>query len=69
MQSGEIIPVKGEGFPYVRGYGAGDLLVHIAVEAPAKLTPRQEELLREFVESEHKNDTSESKSFFSALSG
>ncbi len=64
MQSGDIIPVKGEGFPNVRGYGEGHLLVCIAVETPTKLTPRQEELLREFAESEHKNVTPKRKSFF-----
>jgi molecular chaperone DnaJ len=64
MQSDEIIPVKGEGFPNVRGYGVGNMLVHVIVETPNKLTPRQEELLREFAESEHKNVTPKAKSFF-----
>ena len=64
MQSDDIISVRGEGFPYVRGYGVGNLLVHIVVETPSKLTPRQEELLREFAESEHKNVTPKRKSFF-----
>jgi len=64
MQGDDIIPVKGEGFPYVRGYGVGNMLVHIVVETPTKLTPRQEELLREFAESEHKNVTQKRKNFF-----
>ncbi|MHC4307189.1 MAG: molecular chaperone DnaJ [Planctomycetota bacterium] len=64
MQSDEIISVKGEGFPNVRGYGAGNMLVHVVVETPTKLTPRQEELLIEFAESEHKNVTPKAKSFF-----
>ena len=63
MQSDEIISVKGEGFPNVRGYGVGNMLVHVVVETPTKLTPRQEELLREFAESEHKNVTPKRKSF------
>ncbi len=63
-QSDEVIPVKGEGIPHVRGHGVGNLLVHIVVETPNKLTPRQEELLREFAESEHKNVTPKRKSFF-----
>ena len=63
-QSDEVIAVKGEGIPHVRGYGKGNLLVHIVVETPSKLTPRQEELLREFAESEHKNVTPKQKSFF-----
>jgi molecular chaperone DnaJ len=64
MQSDDIISVRGEGFPHVRGFGVGNLLVHIVVETPTKLTPRQEELLREFAESEHKNVTPKRKSFF-----
>ncbi len=64
MQGDDIISVKGEGFPHVRGYGVGNMLVHIVVETPTKLTPRQEELLREFAESEHKNVTPKRKNFF-----
>ena len=64
MQSDDIISVKGEGFPHVRGLGVGNLLVHVVVETPTKLTSRQEELLREFAESEHKNVTPKRKSFF-----
>ena len=63
-QSDDIISVRGEGFPHVRGFGVGNLLVHVVVETPTKLTPRQEELLREFAESEHKNVTTKRKSFF-----
>jgi molecular chaperone DnaJ len=64
MQSDEVIPVRGEGIPHVRGYGVGNLLVHIVVETPTKLTSRQKELLKEFAESEHKNVTPKRKSFF-----
>ena len=64
MQSDDIISVKGEGLPHVRGFGVGNLLVHVVVETPTKLTSRQEELLREFSESEHKNVTPKRKSFF-----
>jgi len=67
IQSGDTLSVKGEGFPSVRGYGKGNLLVHIIVEIPTKLTPRQEELLREFSELEHKNVTPKRKSFFKKL--
>lgn len=63
-QNGDIIPVRGEGFPHFRGYGKGDMLVHIIVEVPVKLTSRQEQLLREFAELEHKNVTPKQKSFF-----
>ncbi len=48
MESGEILKIKGEGFPKLRGYGRGDLLVQIIVKTPKNLTKRQEEILREF---------------------
>ncbi|MBW1982601.1 MAG: molecular chaperone DnaJ [Deltaproteobacteria bacterium] len=51
-QSGELIRLKGEGVPNLRGYGRGDLLIEIQVETPKRLTKRQRELLREFEEIE-----------------
>jgi molecular chaperone DnaJ len=32
----------------MRGYGKGDEIVQVIVKTPAKLTKKQEELLREF---------------------
>lgn len=52
-QSGEIIRLKGDGVPSLRGYGRGDLLIDIQVKTPVKLNKRQEELLREFAEIEN----------------
>ena len=46
-QSGQVIPLRGLGVTHLRGGGRGDLLVHVAVETPAKLDDKQEELLRE----------------------
>ncbi len=66
-QSGDTLSVRGEGFPNVRGFGKGSLLIHVIVETPTKLTPRQEQLLREFSELEHKNVTPKRKSFFKKL--
>jgi molecular chaperone DnaJ len=48
IESGEILRIKGEGFPKIRGYGRGDQLVHIIVKTPKNLTKKQEEILREF---------------------
>ena len=45
-QSGEITTLKGLGVTHLRGYGRGDLLVHLHVETPQKLDAEQEELLR-----------------------
>jgi molecular chaperone DnaJ len=48
IEHGEILKIKGEGFPNVKGYGRGDQLVQILVKTPKDLTRRQEELLMEF---------------------
>jgi len=45
-QSGHVMRLRGRGVPHVRGRGRGDLLVHVVVETPTKLTKEQEELLR-----------------------
>ncbi len=49
-QSGDVVRVKGEGMPRVRGTGRGDLVVHLKVEVPRKLDKRQKELLAELGE-------------------
>jgi molecular chaperone DnaJ len=49
-ESNEIFRIKGEGFPKLRGYGRGDLLVQVILKTPKNLTKRQEEILREFEE-------------------
>jgi len=50
IEHGEILKIKGEGFPNVRGYGRGDQLVQIVVKTPKNLSKRQEEILKEFEE-------------------
>jgi molecular chaperone DnaJ len=47
-QSGEVFMLRGEGIRHLRGYGRGDQYVRVLVHTPTDLTPRQEELLREF---------------------
>jgi molecular chaperone DnaJ len=49
-EGGDILRIKGEGFPRIRGYGRGDEIVQIIVKTPNNLSKRQEELLREFEE-------------------
>ncbi|MGH3386729.1 MAG: molecular chaperone DnaJ [Nocardioidaceae bacterium] len=46
-QSGETVVLTARGVPRLRGTGRGDLVVHVVVETPTRLDPRQEELLRE----------------------
>ena len=47
-QSGQIIRMRGRGVRSVRGGRAGDLVCHIAVETPVRLTREQRELLEQF---------------------
>jgi molecular chaperone DnaJ len=51
-QTGEVIRLKGEGVPDLKGHGRGDLFIDIRVKTPENLNKRQEELLREFAEIE-----------------
>lgn len=52
IQSGKILRLRGKGIPNINGYGSGDLLIHVNVWTPKKLTKEQ----REFFE---KNSTNE----------
>ncbi|HRP74600.1 MAG TPA: molecular chaperone DnaJ [Rhodocyclaceae bacterium] len=49
-QSGRAFRLRGKGIRNVRSHGHGDLMCHVLVETPVKLTERQKELLREFEE-------------------
>jgi molecular chaperone DnaJ len=49
-QPGSVVRFPGEGVPKLRGYGRGDLFVEVEVRIPRDITPRQEELLHEFME-------------------
>jgi molecular chaperone DnaJ len=47
-QTGEILRLKGKGMPGLQSRARGDGCYQVVVEVPAKLTPRQRELLEEF---------------------
>jgi len=49
-QSGKVFRLRGKGIRNVRSQAHGDLMCHVVVETPVKLTDRQKELLREFEE-------------------
>jgi molecular chaperone DnaJ len=75
-QTGTEFRVKNEGMPELRvnRQGSpvehtrkGDLRVTVAVETPTHLTKRQEELLREFAEIEHKQVSPRRKSFLDKI--
>jgi molecular chaperone DnaJ len=46
-QSGQTIPLRGQGVPRLRGSGRGDLFIEVVVETPDALDAEQEELLRQ----------------------
>ncbi|PKO47701.1 MAG: molecular chaperone DnaJ [Betaproteobacteria bacterium HGW-Betaproteobacteria-22] len=50
-QTGGVFRLRGKGIKPLRASEYGDLMVHVVVETPVKLTTRQKELLREFEES------------------
>ena len=66
-QSGQILRLRGQGMPSIRGHATGDLLVQVYVETPRKLTPEQKRLLRELATTEEANVSPERKSFFDKL--
>jgi molecular chaperone DnaJ len=49
-QSGQVFRLRGKGIRPVRQTSAGDLMCHVVVETPVRLTERQKELLRELEE-------------------
>ena len=46
-QSGNVLTLRAQGAPRLRGTGRGNLLVHLDVQTPTRLDDRQQELLRE----------------------
>ena len=49
-QSGQTFRLRGKGIRPVRQTSAGDLMCHVVVETPVRLTDRQKELLHELEE-------------------
>jgi molecular chaperone DnaJ len=45
-QPGEVIGLKGEGIPHLKGFGKGDLRVEVKVVVPRQLNDRQRDLLQ-----------------------
>jgi len=66
-QYGSLFRIRGQGLPDVRTGRTGDELVQVTIETPANLNARQEELLREFAQTENRNVSPKSNSFFERL--
>ncbi len=67
-QSGRQMRLRSKGMPALRGGGAGDMFIEMAVETPVNLTSRQKELLREFEDLSSENNP-EGSSFFKSVKG
>jgi molecular chaperone DnaJ len=65
-QSGRIVRIRGEGVPFLREHGRGDLQVHVKVRTPTELNEEQKKLLRQLGSTfdSSNNVPSENKSFF-----
>lgn len=67
-QTGKQMRLRGKGMPALRGGGAGDMVIELAVETPVNLTARQRDLLREFEKLSEENNP-EGNSFFAKVKG
>ncbi|MEC8610675.1 MAG: molecular chaperone DnaJ [Bacteroidota bacterium] len=65
-QGGKILRLKNKGLPSINGYGKGDLLVHINVWTPQKLSKEEEKVINGLKDSENfrPKPTNSDKSFF-----
>jgi molecular chaperone DnaJ len=66
-QSGEVLRLKGQGFPNLDGYGTGDQLIKVLVETPRKLSARMRELFEELRSLESEQATPARNRFFEKL--
>ena len=67
VQSGQQIPIRNKGVPALRGRGRGDLIVHVEVQIPKKLTQRQRELLEELSSITEVDEKQDKRSFFERM--
>jgi molecular chaperone DnaJ len=68
-QTGKQMRLRGKGMPALRGGGAGDMVIELAVETPVSLTSRQRDLLREFERLAEEANNPEGTSFFAKVKG
>ena len=69
-QSGQVFRLRSKGIRPLRGTTQGDLMCHVVVETPIKLTERQKQLLRDFDEEgagNHATHNPRAKSFMDKL--
>jgi len=66
VQSGKILRLRGKGLPSLEGYGTGDILIHVNVWTPQKLTSEQKRMFEQMRGSQEfePNVSKSHKSFF-----
>ncbi len=67
IQPGETMRLRGKGVPYVNGGGHGDLIVHVEVRTPTKLTREQKRLFEQLRETLPAENEPEEKSLLDKL--
>ncbi|MHC5111445.1 MAG: molecular chaperone DnaJ [Planctomycetota bacterium] len=66
-QHGQLVRLAGLGMPDLRTGRRGDQLMQVFIEIPKRLNKQQEDLLRNFADTEDKSVLPESKGFFDKL--
>lgn len=66
-QYGDLFRIHGSGLPNLRSGNRGDLVVVVKIETPKKLSSKQEDLLRQYAETEDKRVNPESHGFFKKI--
>lgn len=66
-QHGRLVKVGGKGLPNLRSGRRGDLVIQLQVEIPAKLTAKQEALLREYAATEDQSVLPETQGFWNKI--
>lgn len=66
-QHGDVYKLDGEGLPNLRTARKGDLVTILRIEIPRKLTARQQELLRQFAETEDLDVLPQSAGFWKKM--
>lgn len=66
-QYGSLFRIRGQGLPDIRSGRTGDQLVQVTIETPTNLDGQQEELLRQFAQTESTNVSPKAQGFFEKL--
>jgi molecular chaperone DnaJ len=66
-QHGDLIRASGKGLANLRSGRRGDLVIVLLIEVPTRLTGKQEELLREFAETEDRDVMPHSQGFWDKI--